>query len=368
MKKTSVFRIIIALGIMAGVFAYLIFGLVNLQLVNGEEYAESAGSTSLKTIRTTGKRGMITDADSVILAMTEDVYNVTFYRSSAQGGKQNYRNFTRSIISAIDIIEKNGGEICVEFVIGRDEDGVWQYQFGEGISESSWNIRSEQWRSNHYLTAAKYDDPAVAYEELYDRYQFAYLAEQEHIVVDEDTVLKVMAIYNEMQMNLFNSVPVVIAKNVTYSTVSEIEGRSMMLQGFDIEVGSQRVYPRGTLASHIIGYVGPISSYETFNSELKPQGYTLADSIGLDGVEYSMERELTENISTRSGYRVMEKDNNGKLTRELSSTEPRDGNNVKLTIIASYQQAAERAIMDNVNNTRNVQEAKLADAKWNETN
>lgn len=368
MKKTSLFRNVIALVVMGALFAYLIYGLVNLQLVKGEDYSDQAGSTSLKTIRTTGKRGMITDADSVILAMTEDVYNVTFYRSSAQGGRANYQKFTRSILDAIDIIEKYGGEICVDFVIARDEDGEWQYRFGEGISEASWNIRSNQWRSNHYLTAAKYDDPTVAYEELYSRYQFDEVAKANDLHLTEETVLKVMAIYNEMQMNLFNSVPVVIAKDVSYSTVSEIEGRSMMLEGFDIEVGSQRVYPRGTLASHIIGYVGPISSYETFDSELKPQGYQLSDTIGLDGVEYTMERELTENISLRSGYRLMEKDNNGKLTRELSSTEPQDGNNVKLTIIASYQQAAERAIEDNVRSTRNQQESRMAKANWLETN
>ena len=368
MKKTSVFRNVIALICMAGLFGYLIYGLANLQLVKGEEYSDRAGSASLKTIRTTGKRGMITDADSVILAMTEDVYNVTFYRTSAQGGRENYRKFTQSILAAIDIIEKYGGEICVDFVIGRNEDGEWAYQFGEGISEASWNIRSEQWRSNHYLTAAKYDDPAVAFEELYSRYQFDYVAEAEHRTISEEKVLQVMAIYNEMQMNLFNSVPVVIAKNVSYSTVSEIEGRSMMLDGFDIEVGSQRIYPRGTLASHIIGYVGPISSYETYSAELKPQGYQLSDYIGLDGVEYSMERELTENISLRSGSRLMEKDNNGRLTRELDSTEPQDGNNVKLTIIASYQQAAERAIEDNVRSTRNQQEIQMAKSTWLETN
>ena len=368
MKKASVFRNVIALLVMAGLFAYLIYGLANLQLVKGEDYADQAGSTSRKTIRSTGKRGMITDADSVILAMTEDVYNVTFYRSSAQGGAANYQKFTESILTAIDIIEKYGGEICVDFVIARDEDGEWQYQFGEGISEASWNIRSNQWRSNHYLTSAKYDDATTAYEELYKRYQFDAVAQKQDRTIDEATVLKVMAIYNEMQMNLFNSVPVVIAKDVSYSTVSEIEGRSMMLEGFDIEVGSQRVYPRGALASHIIGYVGPISSYETYTNELKPQGYALADTIGLDGVEYTMERELTENISLRSGSRVMEKDNNGKLTRELSSTEPRDGNNVKLTIIASYQQAAERAIEDNVRSTRSVQEGRLANPQWLENN
>ena len=166
MKKISVFRTILALLIIAGMFGYLIYGLANLQLVKGEEYSADAGSKSLKTIRTTGKRGMITDADSVILAMTEDIYNVTFYRTSAQGGKSNYQKFTRSILAAIDIIEKYGGELCVEFVIGRNENGDWEYRFGDGISENSWNIRSSQWRSNHYLTQQKYDDPAVAYQEL----------------------------------------------------------------------------------------------------------------------------------------------------------------------------------------------------------
>ncbi|MEI3429008.1 MAG: hypothetical protein V8Q82_07290 [Christensenellales bacterium] len=111
---------------------------------------------------------------------------------------------------------------------------MWQYQFGDGISEAAWNTRSQQWRSNHYITETKYDDPEVAYQFLYGRYQFAQLDQ----VPDEETVLKVMAIYNEMQMNLYNSLPVVIAKDVSYATVSEIEGRSMMLDGFAIEIGS----------------------------------------------------------------------------------------------------------------------------------
>ena len=367
MKKTSLVRTLIAILVVFAAFSYLIYGLANLQLVKGEEYADQSGVASIKTIRTTGKRGMITDADSVILAMSEDIYNVTFYRTSSQSTRAWYRKLTESILSGIEIIEKYGGELCVSFVIERDEDGVWQYNFGSGISEASWNIRMNQWRENHYLQAAKYDDATTAFNQLYERFQFKAL-ENEGIFIDETTVLKVMAVYSEMQMNLFNSVPIVIAKNVSYATVSEIEGRSMMLEGFGIQVGTQRVYPRGTMASHIIGYIGPISSYETYQNQLKPQGYQLSDYIGLDGVEYSMEHELTENISLRSGNRVMEKDSSGKLTRELDRTEPQDGNNVKLTLIASYQQAAERAIADNVASTRAVQEGKMADPTWSETN
>lgn len=364
MKKTGIVRLLLAIVIMFAAFGYLVYGLVDLQLVKGETYADSAGTNSIKSIRTTGRRGMITDADSVILAMTEDVYNITFYRPASDNSKTDYAEYTQSIIDAIDIIEKYGGEISVEFVIGRNEDGMWEYQFGDGISETAWNSRSDRWRKNHYITEEKYDDAQEAYDKFYDRYQFAAVDPN----LSEKKILQVMAIYNEMQMNLYNSVPVIIAEDVTYATVSEIEGRSMMLRGFDVEIGSKRVYPRGSLASQLIGYVGPISSYDTFYSELEPQGYQLTDIIGKDGIEKSMENWLTENIASRSGYRIMEKDKNGKLTRELSSTEPQDGNNVKLTIIASYQQAAERAIEDNVRSTRERQEAKMAEGAWLETN
>lgn len=367
MKKISTPRIILAVLVLAVCFAYLIQGLVKLQLVEGEKYAETAGKQSIKTIRITGTRGMITDAESVILAMSEDVYNVTFYRE-ATSTKAEYLAYTKSIIDAINIIESHGGEIKVEFVIGRNEEtGMLEYRFGEGISDSAWQSRSNRWRENHYITQAKYDDPQVAYDLLFDRYQFNALKE-EGLVYDEETVLKVMAIYNEMQMNVYNSVPVVIAEDVNFATVAEIEGRSMMLNGFDIEVGSKRVYPRGALASQLIGYVGPISSYETYYSDLEPLGYRLTDTIGKDGIESSMENWLTANIDSRSGYRVMEKDNNGSLTRELEYLEPQDGNNVKLTIIASYQQAAERAIEANVRSTREQQEKKLASGTWLETN
>ena len=119
MKKFSFPRIIIALIVLALCFAYLIQGLVDLQITKGDTYAASAGNQSLKTLRLTGTRGMITDAESVILAMSEDVFNVTFYREATSTSAQ-YLVYTRSIIDAIEIVERNGGSIGVEFVIGRN--------------------------------------------------------------------------------------------------------------------------------------------------------------------------------------------------------------------------------------------------------
>ena len=374
-------RYIIFVVAVFGMFAYLTYGLVQLQLVQTEEYSETAESRRTKTIALRGKRGMITDADSVILANDEYIYNVTFYKDASSLTRAQYAVFSQSIVDTIEIIERNGGELSVEFVIARDpETNEWVFDFGSGVSESVLATREEQWRSNHYLTYATAED---CLNTLKKRFRLAntqaeadmWAAEEEaeglsyaeSLVVDETTMLKVMAVYSEMQMNVFNSQPITIAENVKYETVIEVETRSMNLAGMEIAVGTKRVYPRSTLAAQVIGYIGAIpsqSSWETYQAK----GYSYNDKIGRDGIESSMEDWLTQNSSLKQGSRVVERDNYSQIVRELSYTEPQDGNNVKLTLIASYQQQAERAIADNVARTRDRQEELMVDEGWLEDN
>ena len=353
-------RYAVFLAIVLAIFAYLYSGIIRLQILDTDSYTQSAEDSTTTTIALRGSRGMILDADSVILANDEKIYNVTFYRDAGQNSAQDYADFTQSILTTLEIIEANGSELSVSFPIQRDENGEWEFNFGSGVSESVLQTRESQWRNNHYLTALSYPLAADCYNKLFERYQFTD-------DIDEETVLKVMAVYSEMQMNLYNSQPIVIAKDVSYETVIEIETQSMMLSGMEIAIGTKRVYPRGTLASQVIGYMGAISSAEKW-AELEPLGYKYSDTIGVDGIEASMEDWLTQNNDLRQGYRVVERNNINKITRELSYTEPEDGNNVRLTIIASYQQQAERALAENVAEVREVEEDKLMDDRWLETN
>ena len=55
MKQSHTLRILLALLVIFGAFAYIVYGLAQLQLVKGEGYSDSAGRKSIKTIRTTGK-------------------------------------------------------------------------------------------------------------------------------------------------------------------------------------------------------------------------------------------------------------------------------------------------------------------------
>ena len=370
-------------AVLLAMFAYLLSGLVELQLKSSDIYAEKAESGRTKTIVLRGKRGNITDAESVTLAEDVLIYNVTFYKDVSQNSKSNYGTYTASIVDTIGIVEKNGGQMAIDFVIERNpETNEWMFNFGSGVSENVLATREKQWRSNNYLTSmTNYDTAEKCINQLKSRFRIANSAaeiEQRKIdegdryvdnytIMDEATMLKVMAIYSEMQMNVFNSQPIVIAEDVKYETVIEVETRSMMLAGMEIAVGTKRVYPRSTLASQIIGYIGAIPSQRMWET-LRAKGYSYNDTIGRDGIESSMEDWLTQNSSLRQGTRVVERDQYSKVVRELSYTPPQDGNNVKLTLIASYQQQAERAIAANVNNTRNTQEKLMVSDSWLEAN
>ena len=363
------------LVILFGIFVWLVSGLVNLQLNQSDEFIEKADDTKTKTIALRGKRGNISTSDSVIMAEDELIYNVTFQKDATANTKELYQKYSASILETIDIVEKNGGEISVSFVIERNPDKPeeWIFNFGSGVSDSVLETRERQWRSNNYLTNTdRYGSADQCIEKLKDRYQITTDASDENtdrLFVTEDNMLKIMAIYSEMQMNIFNSQPIVIAKDVRYETVIEIETRSMMLPGMSIEIGTKRVYPRSNLASQIIGYTGAIPSRAMWLT-LQAKGYSYNDTIGRDGIESSMEDWLTQNSSLRKGQRVVERDQMSRIVRELTEyhVDPKDGNNVKLTLNAAYQQEAERCIRNNVITVRNNQEKKLASESWLEAN
>lgn len=383
------FRFLTFTAVVMAMFGVLVYGLFDLQIVKGDEYAAQTGKESIKSIAIKGNRGMITDVNSVVLAKSKTVYNVTFYRENTDWDYP-----TKMLLEAISIIEQYGSEISISAPLRRNaKTNEWEFSFGDGISQSAWNRRKEFFYSNNYLNTSL-ETAEECFTRLRQRYGFTALEDGgyalqldkngasvvpdvekvntnpvvETILVDESTVLKVMAINTTMQDNAFNSLPVAIANDVPYEAVSQIEGRSMSMPWVGVEVGEKRVYPKGSLAATIIGYTGKIQNATRYYEELEPAGYALNDYIGLDGIEASMENWLTANITERQGSRVVETAPSGRVTRVLSYTEPTDGNTVKLTINAQYQAVAERAIRENVETCRNVQEERMADSKWLETN
>ncbi len=353
-------------------FTALVARLFNLQVLNYEENYEKAQAKKTKTITSQGSRGTIMDANSMTLAYDKQIYNIQFYRDpnfvptekDAEGNTvSQYQVYTNAIVNVIDIVEKNGGVMNTSFSLKQDEmTGMWVFAWANNdYTASQQAAREKMWRSNFYMTSTTTYPQQELFDKLCEKYRVP-------AALSVEQKIKVLGVWETMQNNAFLSQPITIASNVSWETVIEIEAKALMLEGVSVSVSSQRVYPNGTLACHVVGYIGKIQNYDTYYASYKDKGYALSDLIGLDGVEKTMEDWLTAATTQRVGKRVVEIDRYGSISRTLSTTEATDGNNVKLTIDSNLQRVAEAALELNINEIRDDQEALLNSDAWLDQN
>lgn len=355
--------------IIALLFGVLVAQLFNLQVVQYEDNLEKAESKKTKVITSQGSRGTIMDVNSMTLAYDKQIYNVQFYRdpnfvSSAKDEEGNTISsnqvYTNSIIEVIEIVERNGGTMNTSFSLVQDEmTGMWVFVWNNNdYTASQQAAREKMWRSNFFVQN-------VEQQELFSRLCTKYKIPEE---LPTEKKIQVLGVWETMQNNAFLSQPITIASNVSWETVIEIEAKALSLEGVTVSVSSQRVYPNGTMACHVIGYIGKIQNYDTYYASYKDKGYALSDLIGLDGVEKTMEDWLTPCTTQRVGKRVVEIDRFGAISRTLSTTEATDGNNIKLTIDSNLQRVTEEALKNNIEYIRNAQEDMLKSDKWLDAN
>ncbi len=333
-----------------------IFGRMNYMVrAQGDTYAETAASRSTKTIPLYGMRGTIYDTNMVPLAYDEVSYNVTFYRDPSRTSAEDRAAYTQVLLTVIELVESNGKSTVNDFWMERDESGNWIFSSG-ATSETVESVRKSQWSSNFSLTSTPEED---WFEELCSKYSIPD-------ELDEEMKVKVLALWQESRMNAYNSTPCTIAYDVGYETVSEIEVRSMELDGIEISQSSTRVYPQGSTASHVVGYILKIDSDSL--EDYRSQGYPTDAFVGQDGIEASMESQLSPYIEYRQGSQTVEINTRGKIVRELDYTAPTDGNSVVLTIDVDLQNVMAEALADNIESIRAEQEALLADESWQRRN
>ncbi len=134
--------------------------------------------------------------------------------------------------------------------------------------------------------------------------------------------------------------PVNIKCNVTQEIALEVQSHANDWAGVSVVVESVRSYPTGSLTADIIGYVGPITAEA--EAEYKALGFVPGrDKVGYAGVELTMD----ETLRGSNGTRVVEKDNAGKILKDVEApVEPVAGNNIVLTIDSRLQAAAQAAL------------------------
>ncbi len=349
-------RYVVVCLVILGVFALIWMKMYDLQIVLATDYTQQAQSKTTKTLSLTGKRGTIYDANMIPLAYDRESFNVQFYRDPSRSSDEDRAAYTQSIIKTIELVEANGKTTIDEFWLAKDENGNWHFDTGT-TNPTTAAKREEQWRSNFYLT----DTPV---EDLFDTLCTNYAIPEE---LSEEMKLKVLAIWQKSRMYNYLSLPVTIAEDVGMQTVGEVEARSVELDGMSIEQGYTRVYPKGDLAAHVIGYTSKISGEQTLR-DYQDKGYSTDATVGQAGIEYSMEAYLTPQISYRKGQRVVELDNRGKIIREISYQAPVDGDDIILTIDSQLQQVMQDALEANIKGIHNFQENEMNKKAWRQDN
>jgi len=154
-------------------------------------------------------------------------------------------------------------------------------------------------------------------------------------VSDIETMLK------DASYGPYDDIP--IAVDVPEDLLVYFGERPNLYPGIKVADRSVRSYLYGSLASHVIGWVGPVTNSElSIRKPVKGKEYSLRDQIGKSGIELMFENDLRG----ENGKKVVEVDRRGRVIRERIDLfkPPIAGNDVHLTIDIDLQSLLENEL------------------------
>ncbi len=126
--------------------------------------------------------------------------------------------------------------------------------------------------------------------------------------------------------------PLVLAPDIPFDLLAQIESNLILWPGLEIVVRPRRHYLQGPLFAHILGYVAEANEKELEgDSDLD-----LGDSVGKQGLELVLENRLRGD----KGLRQLEVDVMGRNLSRKVVLEPKAGESVQLSLDLGLQQIA----------------------------
>lgn len=299
----------------------LIIQLFNLQIVNGEEYREQSNTRLSRESKLVAARGDILDSSGNVLATSKMGFSIELYKTKIDDEALN-----KSILELINVLEQHKQSYVDSFPIKPNP-----YEFTLSNQELS------DWKAKNKL---KEDASA---EDCFNYFKKKYKITNE----DAKDVKKILAIRYEITTKGYSSTrPISIAKDVSTEVVSIISERSEDFPGVNIVTESIRSYTSGSLASHIIGYIGKISEEEYNNNK---DIYDNDDITGKTGIESVFEKYLRG----KDGIKQIDMSVDGTVAAEYVSEEATGGSDIVLTIDSNLQRTTENAIKQNMEKISN---------------
>ena len=311
----------------------LIGRLFYLQIVRGEEYLENYKLQIRRTSEIPATRGNIYDRNGELIAYNELAYSVTIQDTvPTNTGSDEKNEILNTILNKVlSIVEANGDSVIDSFGIILDSAG--EYQFAETNETLRLRFVADVY-GEAYTDDLDQDQRTQSAAEI-----MHYLCSKRYGLDDENNdpsyILKMVNMRYAMGLNSYQQfLSTTLASDVSDETAAAIMENQDTLAGVDIEEESLRRYPDGEYFASIIGYIGPMSQeeYDQLDEDEK-KNYSLSDIVGKTGIEQAFDSTL----QGEKGESTFYVDNLGKVIDTVSSTEPKAGNDIYLTIDKNLQ-------------------------------
>ena len=276
-KEEKNIRFIVFLVLVGAVFLLLVARLFTLQVLNASEYAEQALQNRIRTNIIKATRGEIYDREGKLLAKNTTGYQVIHLHTHPLDPKD---------VALLKEV-KNMTEEQIDARLSQERKAV-----AKRIKETIFDINKISQITGYQV------------DYLIDRFfKQQRMGTDKRILVIED-----------------------LEKQVALKAIEKIDNDRI-----DIVEYNKRYYPEDSLASHVIGYVKPISEKEF--KDLEKEGYRNSDLIGKKGVERSYDKEM----KGQDGRENVEVDAKGNVIRQMETTESVAGKNVYLSLDMELQ-------------------------------
>ena len=340
-------RIFVLVVIFLAFFGIMMSRIFYLQIINGQNYADSFTMRIKREVSLPGTRGRIYDRNGQVLADNVLSYSVTMEDNGTyKSAREKQSTLNRTVLKVIDIVESHGDNVIGDFGIVYQNGSYTYTQEGRALLRFKADIYGyssiDDLKPEEYVATA---DEMIEY--LCGKKKFwispdLYTEEQikEYKVPTDLTpeqILKLVTIRYAISSNSFKRyVTTTVASDVSDATVAEILENQSNLQGVDIEQSSLRTYADSKYFANIIGYIGKPDQDELDTLKEQNEDYDANDLVGKAGLEQYMETEL----QGKKGQRTIYVDSVGNVLEVESETQPESGHDLYLTIDKDLQIAA----------------------------
>ena len=190
-------------------------------------------------------------------------------------------------------------------------------------------------------------------EILVDNYPTYILTVKPYKLDDKEAIFKELALILDTNLDELNKrykkyyrgkfLPTIIAKNLSFKQISQIEERRLDFPGFEYKQFDERIYPSPFNEAHFLGYLREVDR-DTIPYLDKGLLYRAGELIGWQGVEKQYEKQLRFS----KGVNYVEVDTYGREVFELEENRIHafPGDNLSLSIDSNLQRFVKDLLVD----------------------